>query len=43
MARDTQKYQWYQGQQSKLQQDYDNGIQMLGAQGMPPPQQQKAQ
>jgi len=35
MQRDTQKYQWYQGQQAKLQQDYDKGIQMLISQGMP--------
>ena len=35
MAQDNQKYQWYQGQQIKLQQDYDKGIQMLVAQSMP--------
>jgi len=29
MARDNQKYQWYQTEQTKLQQDYDKGIQML--------------
>ena len=35
MQRDNQKYKWYQGQQAKLKQDYDRGIQMLVAQGMP--------
>ena len=35
MARDTQKYQWYQSQQVKLQQDYDKGVQMLIGQHMP--------
>ena len=29
MEREGQKYQWYQAQQAKLQQDYDKGIQML--------------
>jgi len=29
MQRDNQKYQWYQGQQAKLQQDYDRGMQIL--------------
>ena len=35
MERDGQKYQWYQSQQVKLQQDYDKGIQMLIGQHMP--------
>ena len=35
MERESQKYQWYQAQQLKLQQDYDKGIQMLVAQGIP--------
>ena len=35
MERDSQKYQWYQSQQVKLQQDYDKGIQMLIGQHMP--------
>ena len=35
MQRDNQKYQWYQGQQAKLQQDYDKGVQMLISQGLP--------
>ena len=42
MQRDSQKYQWYQGQQLKLQQDYDKGIQMLVAQGIPQQAQQGA-
>ena len=42
MERDGQKYQWYQGQQIKLQQDYDKGITMLAAQGIPKPQQREA-
>jgi len=29
MSRDTQKYQWYQSEQAKLQQDYDKGVQIL--------------
>tara|TARA_Y100000310_G_scaffold279835_1_gene299191 strand:- start:188 stop:1234 length:1047 start_codon:yes stop_codon:yes gene_type:complete len=29
MERETQKYQWYQVQQVKLQQDYDKGVQAL--------------
>ena len=29
MQRDAQKYQWYQGQQQKLQQDYNKGLQIL--------------
>jgi len=33
------EYQWYQGQQVKLQQDYDKGIAMLVNQGIPKPQQ----
>jgi hypothetical protein len=41
MARDTQKLQWYQAQQAKFQQDYDKGIQILIAQGMPQPAQQQ--
>ena len=36
------EYQWYQGQQIKLQQDYDKGITMLVAQGIPKPQQREA-
>ena len=39
MQRDSQKYQWYQGQQTKLQQDYDKGVQMLLG---PQPQPQQA-
>tara|TARA_Y100001938_G_scaffold147002_1_gene227211 strand:+ start:2767 stop:3918 length:1152 start_codon:yes stop_codon:yes gene_type:complete len=42
MARETQKYQWYQAQQLKLQQDYDKGIQMLVAQGIPQPSKERA-
>ena len=41
MERDSQKYGWYQAQQVKLQQDYDKGIQMLIAQGIPQPVQRK--
>ncbi len=41
MERENQKYQWYQAQQVKLQQDYDKGIQMLISQGMPQPAQQQ--
>ena len=35
MEREGQKYNWYQSQQEKLQQDYDKGIQMLIASNMP--------
>jgi hypothetical protein len=35
------EYEWYQVQQAKLQQDYDKGIQMLVAQGIPQPVQRK--
>tara|TARA_R100000781_G_scaffold886_4_gene1499 strand:+ start:1703 stop:3427 length:1725 start_codon:yes stop_codon:yes gene_type:complete len=42
MARETQKYQWYQAQQTKLQQDYDKGVQMLISQGIPQPAQKEA-
>ncbi len=35
MEREGQKYSWYQGQQVKLQQDYDKGLQMLIASNMP--------
>jgi len=42
MERDSQKYQWYQGQQLKLQQDYDKGIQMLVAGGLPKPAKERA-
>ena len=42
MARDTQKYSWYQGQQGKLQQDYDKGIQMLISKGIPQPDEQES-
>tara|TARA_R110000824_G_scaffold161269_1_gene336531 strand:+ start:174 stop:1154 length:981 start_codon:yes stop_codon:yes gene_type:complete len=31
VARDNQKYQWYQGQQAKLQADYDKGLQIVMA------------
>ena len=31
IARDNQKYQWYQGQQVKLQADYDKGLQVIMA------------
>ena len=31
VARDNQKYQWYQGQQAKLQADYDKGLQIIMA------------
>ena len=39
MQRDNQKYQWYQGQQAKLQQDYNQGLQLSG---ITQPQQQGA-
>ena len=42
MQRDAQQYQWYQGQQAKLQQDYDKGLQMLISQGIPQQAQQGA-
>ena len=42
MAQYNQKYQWYQAQQVKLQQDYDRGIQMLISQGIPQQAQQGA-
>ena len=42
MQRDSQKYQWYQAQQTKLQQDYDKGVQMLITQGVPQQAQQGA-
>ena len=42
MQRAGQEYQWYQAQQVKLQQDYDKGIQMLVAQGVPQPQKREA-
>ena len=42
MAQDNQKYQWYQAQQAKLQQDYDKGIQMLVAEGIPQAQEREA-
>ena len=29
MQREDQKYKWYQGQQAKLQADYDKGIQIM--------------
>ena len=29
MAREEQRYKWYQGQQAKLQSDYDKGIQIM--------------
>ena len=32
MQRDSQTYEWYQGQQAKLSQDYMVGIQALGVQ-----------
>ena len=35
MTRDSQRYQWYQAQQLKLQQDYDKGLQMLTSGGIP--------
>jgi hypothetical protein len=42
MQRESQKYQWYQAQQTKLQQDYNQGVTVLiGASAQP--QQQKAQ
>jgi len=41
MERESQKYQWYQAQQLKLQQDYDKGIQMLVAGGIPQPARQE--
>ena len=41
MERDSQKYQWYQVQQVKLQQDYDKGIAMLVSQGIPQPAKQE--
>jgi hypothetical protein len=42
MERESQKYQWYQSQQIKLQQDYDKGIQMLISQGIPQPTKERA-
>ena len=42
MERESQKYQWYQTQQLKLQQDYDKGITMLVSQGIPQPAQREA-
>ena len=42
MQRAGQEYQWYQAQQVKLQQDYDKGIQMLAAQGVPQSQKREA-
>ena len=39
MQRDTQKYQWYQSQQIKLEQDYTKGVQMLTSGNMAVPQQ----
>ena len=42
MQRDSQKYQWYQAQQLKLQQDYDKGLQMLITKGTPQQAQQGA-
>ena len=42
MAQDNQKYQWYQAQQAKLQQDYDKGVQMLISEGMPQPAKERA-
>ena len=41
MERESQKYQWYQTQQLKLQQDYDKGITMLVSQGIPKPEKQE--
>jgi len=35
IQRDAQKYQWYQGQQVKLQQDYDKGMQILISANVP--------
>ena len=29
LAVDTTEYNWYQGQQTKLQSDYDRGIQLM--------------
>ena len=29
MAREEQRYKWYQSQQAKLQADYDKGIQVM--------------
>jgi hypothetical protein len=42
MERESQKYQWYQSQQIKLQQDYDKGIQMLISQVIPQPTKERA-
>lgn len=42
MERESQKYQWYQAQQAKLQQDYDKGVQMLISEGMPQPAKERA-
>jgi len=39
MARDNQKYQWYQSQQMKLEQDYTKGVQILTSGNMAVPQQ----
>ena len=35
MQRDNQTYQWYQGQQAKLEQDYDKGMQILISSNVP--------
>ena len=40
MARDTQQYQWLQGQQAKLQKDYDTGVTMLMTKGKPQPREE---
>ena len=39
---DDKRYQWYQAQQTKLQQDYDKGVQMLIASSMPIPKKEEA-
>ena len=42
MERDSQNYNWYQAQQIKLEKDYDKGIQLLVAQGIPQPVKKEA-
>ena len=36
LAIDGQKYNWYQSQQGKLQQEYDKGMQLLVSKAVPP-------
>jgi hypothetical protein len=41
LQHDSQKYTWYQGQQTKLQQDYDRGLQLLITGSTPENQRQR--